>query len=266
MTLRLRNKVALVIGAGSVGPGWGNGKAAAVAYAREGAKVFAIDISSKAARETVEIISAEGGDAVAHTADARSESDVRGAVDICIAKYGRIDVLHLNVGVVKMGGCVELSTSDWQQAIDINLTSCFLACKYVLPIMESQGSGVVITIGSTAGIRWTGVPYISYSVTKGALLQFTQAVALEYARRGIRAVCITPGLMDTPLIYNSLSDAYGKGDHEKMVEERNAQCPTGFMGNAWDVAKAATFIASDEARYITGINFLVDGGLTAKFC
>jgi NAD(P)-dependent dehydrogenase (short-subunit alcohol dehydrogenase family) len=132
--------------------------------------------------------------------------------------------------------------------------------------MEMQRSGVILTTGSIAGIRWSGVNYISYYATKAALIQFTRAVALQYARKGLRAVSILPGLMNTPIIYNSgLESGYGGGDIERMVAVRDAQCPTGKMGDAWDVANAAVFLASDDAKYITATEMIVDGGMTAKF-
>jgi NAD(P)-dependent dehydrogenase (short-subunit alcohol dehydrogenase family) len=263
---RLQDRVAIIAGGGSSSPGWGNGKATAVLFAREGAKVFVVDISEEAANETVELIRSEGGTATSHRSDVSNSDAVAALVSRCLSIYGRVDVLHYNVGIVKIGGCVELSEDDWHLVLNTNLTGCFLLCKHVLPIMERQGRGVVLTTGSIAGIRWTGVPYIAYSTTKAALVQFTRSVAMQYARAGIRAACILPGLMDTPMIYRGLPDAYASGDARHMVEMRNAQCPTGRMGNAWDVAYAAAFLASDEAKYITATELLVDGGTSAKFC
>lgn len=261
---RLKDRVVMVIGAGSIDAGWGNGKAAAVQAAREGARVFAVDIHGDAAKETVAIIREEGGDATAYEGDATESTSVKAMVDACVANYGRIDVLHNNIGIVELGGPVELEESAWQRALDINLTSAFLTCKHVLPVMEQQGSGVILVTGSIAGIRYTGVPYVSYSATKAAVAQLCQSVALQYASRGIRANCILPGLMDTPMIYQGLNEGYSAENQQDMVDKRNAQCPTGQMGDAWDVAKAMVFLASDEAKYITGQNLVVDGGLTCK--
>jgi NAD(P)-dependent dehydrogenase (short-subunit alcohol dehydrogenase family) len=262
---RLADRVAVVIGAGSIGPGWGNGKATAVLFAREGARVFAVDANGAAARETVDVIRSESGEAAAHEADATEPSQVEGLVTACLERYGRIDVLHHNVGIVRLGGPVALPIDVWRRVLDVNLTSCFLACKHVLPVMERQGRGAIVTIGSVAGMRWTGFPYVAYSATKAALVALTRSVALEYAARGIRANCIVPGLLDTPLIRHGLQSAYAADDEQRMLEIRNAQCPTGHMGDAWDVARAAVFLASDESRYVTGTTLVVDGGLTSKY-
>ncbi|WP_299391185.1 SDR family NAD(P)-dependent oxidoreductase [Pelagibius sp.] len=265
MAGRLEGKVAMVVGAGSSGPGWGNGKAAAVLFAREGAKLFCIDINLAAAEETVGIIRGEGGSAEAAQADVSRASDVAAMVARCLEVYGRIDVLENNVGILAVGGPVETSEADWDRVIDVNLKSMFLTCKHVLPVMERQGSGVIVNIASIAGIRDTGVPYVSYSASKGAVIPFTRSVALQYARKGIRANAVLPGLMNTPMIVEPLKDAYAQGDVGEMIRKRDAQCPTGKMGDAWDVAHAALFLASDEAKYVTGTELIVDGGITAKF-
>lgn len=261
---RVKDKVALITGAGSVGEGWGNGKAAAVLYAREGARVFAVDINRETANETCSIIREEGGDATAHGADVSDEDSVVAMVRRCIDTYGRIDILHNNVGIVEVGGPTGISAADWDRVNGINLRSMFLTCKYVLPHMEAQGGGAIINIASIAGIRWTGVPYIAYSTTKGAVVPFTRSIALEFASRGIRANSILPGLLNTPMIREPLKDAYSGGDIDEMIRIRDAQCPMGHMGDAWDVAYASLFLASDEAKYITGTELIVDGGLTAK--
>ena len=194
-----------------------------------------------------------------------SAKSIKRLVDSVLAKHDRIDILHNNVGIVELGGPVEQSEEDWRRAMDANLTSVFLTCKHVLPVMERQGGGAIVNIGSIAGNRWLGVPYIVYSTTKGAIVPFTRSVALQYAAKGIRANTILPGLMNTPMVREGLTGAYGKpGDVEAMIRARDAQCPMGRMGDAWDVAHAALFLASDEARYITGTELVVDGGLTAK--
>jgi NAD(P)-dependent dehydrogenase (short-subunit alcohol dehydrogenase family) len=265
MTSRLKDRVMMVIGAGSIGPGWGNGKASAVLAAREGARVFAVDINGDAAEETAGIIRGEGNEATAYQCDATDSEAVREMVDACRAAYGTVDVLHHNVGIVPLGGPVELAEEDWNRAVAVNLTSSFLTCKHVLPLMAAQRRGVVLVTGSIAGIRYTGVPYVAYSTTKAAVMQLCQSVAMQYADQGVRANTILPGLMDTPFIYQGLSEGYSKGDTEKMVAMRNAQCPTGKMGDAWDVAHAAVFLASDEAKYITGHNLVVDGGITCRY-
>jgi NAD(P)-dependent dehydrogenase (short-subunit alcohol dehydrogenase family)/ketosteroid isomerase-like protein len=190
-----------VSGAGSIGPGWGNGKAAAVLFAREGARVLAADINIEAARETKGLIEAEGGVCEAVSGNAAVAADVAAITDVCLSAFGRIDVLHNNVGIVEVGGPVETTEESWDRVNDVNLKSMFLTCKHVLPHMERQGRGAIVNIASIAGIRWLGVPYVSYAATKAAVIQFTRVVALQYARCGIRANSILPGLMNTPMVH-----------------------------------------------------------------
>jgi NAD(P)-dependent dehydrogenase (short-subunit alcohol dehydrogenase family) len=261
---RLAGKVALVTGAGSSGPGWGNGKATAVLFAREGARVCLIDINREAVEETAEIVREEGGECLVEQVDVTDEKQVAGVVETCTGTWGAIDILHNNVGILEVGGPVETSLESWERVVSVNLTSMFLTCKYVLPVMEAQGSGAIVNISSIAGIRYLGIPYVSYSATKGGVLQLTQSIALEYAEKGIRANSILPGLMNTPMIVEPLKEAYAGGDIDKMLEIRDAQVPMKKMGTAWDVAHAALFLASEEARYITGAELVVDGGLTCK--
>ena len=261
---RLKDKVALVTGAGSSGPGWGNGKATAALFARQGAQVFAVDLNPEAAEETRSIIADEGGDCTVRQADVSRADQVEAMVQHCLDTYGRIDILHNNVGILELGGPVETSEESWDRVCNVNLKSMFLTCKAILPHMERQGGGAIVNISSVVGIRYLGIPYISYSATKAAIIQFTQTVALQYAEKNIRANSILPGLMNTPMIVEPLKDAYGDGGVEKMVEARNQQCPMKKMGDAWDVAYAALFLASDEAKYITGTQLVVDGGLTCK--
>jgi NAD(P)-dependent dehydrogenase (short-subunit alcohol dehydrogenase family) len=266
---RVKGKVVIVTGAGSIGPGWGNGKAAAVLYAREGARVLAVDLTRDAAEETKSIIASEGGTCSVYVGDVAKQGDVKAMVATCVAAYGRVDVLHNNVGIVEVGGPVESSEESWDRVMRVNITSMFLTCKHVLPLMVAQfdaegRGGAIVNIGSIAGIRWLGVPYISYATSKAAVSQFSKAVAMQYAAKGIRCNTVLPGLMNTPFVVDPLKDAYGAGGLESMIERRNAQCPTGQMGDAWDVAYAALFLASDEAKYITGVDLPVDGGITLK--
>ncbi len=264
MGTRLEDKVAIVTGAGSVGPGWGNGKAAAVLFAREGARVFAVDVNPESAEETRDIIVCEGGDCTACEADVSRSEDVEALVARCLDTYDRIDILHNNVGVLQVGGCVELSEETWDHVVDVNLKSMFLTCKHVLPQMERQGGGAIVNISSITSIRWLGVPYVSYSATKGGVNQLTQSIAMQYAGKNIRANSILPGFMNTPMVAKSLAEFYAQGDVEKMIQIRDNQCPMGRMGDAWDVAYAALYLASDEAKYVTGAELVVDGGLTCK--
>ncbi len=261
----MAGKVALVLGAGSSGhdePGapWSNGAAAAALYAREGARVVAADVVPQAAEATRSIIAQEGGEAIACTADVTRSDDIAAAVERTMAMYGRIDVLHNNVGVTIMGGPIELSEESWRRGLDLNLTGAFLACKHVLPVMLDQGKGAIVNISSGAAVRINEYPYASYSASKAGLNHFTRAMAIQYAARGIRVNAVMPGVMDTPLIYRQIAGQYA--DREAMVRARDARSPTGKMGDAWDVAYASLFLASDEARYINGVCLAVDGGLT----
>jgi len=255
---RLDNKIALVFGAGSSGDGWSNGKAAAVAYARAGARVVAVDRNLQAAQETASCIQSENGQSIAVCADITDSESVQAAVARTVQHWGRIDILHNNVGMTLMGGPVEITEEDWQRALDINLGSIYRTAKATLPHMLEQGSGVIINISSLASIRWAGYPYFAYYAAKAAVNQATVALALQYARRGIRANAILPGLIDTPLIYREISGQYESV--EAMRAARNQAVPTGRMGSAWDIANAAVFLASEQAGFINGVCLPVDGG------
>jgi NAD(P)-dependent dehydrogenase (short-subunit alcohol dehydrogenase family) len=266
MAGRLAGKTALVMGAGSIGPGWGNGKATAVLFARQGARVMCVDVNEAGARETAELIVREGGEAQALHADASSGADVERVVEACVERFGRIDVLDNNVGIAEVGGVVELSEAAWDRVFAVNLKSCFLAMKHVIPIMERQGGGSIVNISSVASIRYLGVVYATYYATKAAMNHLTRTTAAQYAAKNIRVNAILPGLMKTPMVEKSagLAHSYAQGDVEAMWRARDAQVPMGHMGDAWDVANAALFLACDEARYVTGIELVVDGGLTLK--
>ena len=258
MNKRFQDKVVAVFGAGSSGDGWSNGKAAAVLYARHGARVFAIDVRAEAAAETDEIIRGEGGICVAAQADVTKSQDIELAVDSILRKWGRIDVLHNNVGITQMDDPVSASEESWHRVMDVNLTSVFLTCKYVLPHMMNQKSGAIINISSTASVQINQHPYFSYYASKSGVNHLTRALAVHYAPHGIRANAVLPGVMDTPLIYQQMAGQFR--DTEEMIRSRNAASPMGHMGTAWDVAHAALFLASDEAKYVTGVCLPVDGG------
>ncbi|HEX8664809.1 MAG TPA: SDR family NAD(P)-dependent oxidoreductase [Beijerinckiaceae bacterium] len=260
--LSLKDKVAIVTGCGSSGPGWGNGKATAVLFARQGARVVGTDLNEDAAAETRRIIESEGG--VCHTirCDATSASEVAAFVADTAERFGRVDVLVNNVGRSEPGGPVELSEETWDEQLAVNLKSAYLACKAVLPVMERQGAGAIVNVSSVAGLRYIGKPQVAYSAAKAAILQFTRATAVIYAPKGVRLNCVVPGLMNTPLV-RTLAQKYAEGDFEGFSASRDRQVPMGRMGDAWDVAHAALFLASDEARYVTGTEIVVDGGLTA---
>lgn len=258
MKPRLDGKIAIVFGAGSSGPGWGNGKAAAVLYAREGAAVACVDVVGAAARETAEIIGAEGGRAVAVEADVTDIRSIERAVAHANAAFGTISVLHNNVGATVMGGPVDLEEAAFQRAVDLNLGSVYRTAKAVLPQMIAAGRGAVVNISSLAGLRWTGYPYFAYYATKAAVNHATVAIAIQYAGQGIRANCVVPGMVDTPLIHRQIASQYASD--ADMVAARNRTLPGGKMGDAWDIARAALFLASDEARFVNGVCLPVDGG------
>ena len=258
MADRLQGKTAIVFGAGSSGPGWGNGKAAAVAYAREGAAVICADLHHAAAEETADIIRDEGGRSLAVAVDVTNQASVNDCVAKGLDAFGALDILHNNVGVTHMGGPVELDEAQFKAAVDLNLGSVYRTAKAVIPAMLERGAGAIVNISSLAAIRYTGYPYFAYYATKAAVNQATVALAMQYARQGIRANCVMPGLIDTPLIYKQISGQYASPD--EMVAARNALVPMGRMGTAWDIAAASVFLASDEAKFITGVCLPVDGG------
>ena len=260
--LKLTDKVVYLTGCGSVGPGWGNGKSIAVLFARQGAAIYGVDVNEAAARETQRIIEGEGGTCVVATGDVTDAKQVEALAADCMARFGRIDILVNNVGKSEPAIAGEMDVALWDRQLDINLKSAFLCCRAVLPIMERQGKGAVVSIASTAGIRYTGKPQAAYSAAKAGLIHFSKTAAITYAQRGVRLNCVLPGLMYTPLV-QKLAEQFAGGDLQGFVERRNNQVPMGHMGEGWDVAHAALFLASDEAKYITATEIVVDGGLTA---
>ena len=260
----LAGKVAVVTGAGSVGPGWGNGKATAVLLARAGASVFGIDITESAAAETRGLIEAEGGTAVAHRCDMLQADQVEAAVSACMQRFGRIDILVNNVGGSHPGGPADMPEDVWDTQIDFNLKTAFLGCKYVLPIMEAQGTGAVVNLSSVAGLRMGSArSHVAYSASKAGVIGFSKSVALAYAKKGVRCNTVVPGLMHTPLVEHRLVRQLGANDAEALIAKRNASVPMGHMGSAWDIAHAVLFLVADESKYITATEIVVDGGFTA---
>jgi NAD(P)-dependent dehydrogenase (short-subunit alcohol dehydrogenase family) len=184
---RLKDKVAIVTGAGSSGPGWGNGRANAVLFAREGANVFAVDLRPEAVEDTKEIIQQAGGECISRASDVSKSEEIQAPVRHCIENYGRIDILHNNVGILAVGGPEAISEEVWDLLTSVNLKSMFLTCKYVLPFMVKQGQGAIVNISSIASIRYTGNPSVAYNATQGAVNQLTQNIAVQYAPKGVRA-------------------------------------------------------------------------------
>lgn len=231
-------------------------------FARQGATVVGADINLAAARETEKLIAAEGGRAVAVACDATDAEQVRALVDGCLQRFGRIDVLVNVVGRSEPGDAVTTSEAVWDEQVTINLKTVYLTCNAVLPIMERQGGGAIVNLSSVAGLRHIGKEQVAYCTTKAAILQFTRVTAVAYAAKNVRLNCVVPGLMDTPLLLR-MAEKYAGGDLEGLRARRNAQVPMGRMGDAWDVAHAALYLASDEARYVTATELVVDGGFTA---
>ena len=262
--LRLENKVAIITGAGCVGPGWGNGRAMAVRFAQEGAKVFAVDISLDAMVETENMIREFGGDFTPYVADVTKAESVQSMVQACLERYASVDILVNNVGGSAAGGPVEMSEEVWDSQVDSNLKSVFLTCKHVLPLMEAQGSGGIINIASTSGIRWTGSAQVAYAATKAGVIQLSRVVAMQYAKKGIRVNTIIPGQLHTPMVEFRLAGQRAGGDVNQLLEQRQSRIPLPFMGDGRDTANAAVYLASDESRFVTGTEILVDGGMSAR--
>ncbi|MTD55272.1 SDR family NAD(P)-dependent oxidoreductase [Amycolatopsis pithecellobii] len=263
---RLAGKTALVVGAGSIGPGWGNGKATAVTFAREGAAVFCVDRDPAAAEETAKIITDEGGQAHAYAADATDERQSRDMVAACLELWGQIDILDNNVGIAEVGGVVDMQMSNWDRVMDVNVKAALLAMKHTIPHMASRGGGSIVNIASIAGTRWLGVSYAAYYASKAALLHLTRTSAVEYARHGVRVNAVSPGAMQTPMVEQDAGiSGVDSANVEEMWAKRAALVPLGVGGEGWDVAWAALYLASDESRYVTGIDLVVDGGLSLKW-
>lgn len=260
----LKDKVALVVGAGCIGAGMGNGRATAITFAREGAAVICADLNEKSAQETAAMIREEGLSATAVALDVTDEQQVGAVVSSVVADHGRIDVLDNNVGIASVGGVTNLDPDEWDRVFRINVTGAFNAMRHVIPHMVASGSGSIVNISSVAGIRWSGVPYASYYASKAALNHLTRTTAAEFAPRGVRVNAVLPGLIKTPMVANvaGLADAYSSEDVEEMWSTRDRQVPMGHMGEAWDVANAALYLASDRAKYVTGLELVVDGGIT----
>lgn len=271
-TRRLEGRHVLLFGAGaahdtgrgwSLGKeteiGWGVGKATALVYARNGAIVTCIDKDLAAAEATVAVIREEGGAAHALACDITNSAEVQATIDTHMMRADRIDVLHNNIGIVAMGGPVECSEENFDKVIAVNLKGMYLTCKAALPVMERQRSGAIVNITSFAAVRFS-VPWIAYSASKGGVNALTMGIAAQYAPLGIRCNAIAPGLLSTPMVYAAHKNNHA--DMETMMRARDAAVPTGWQGEGWDVGEASVFLASDEARFITGQVLVVDGGST----
>ena len=260
MGSRLKDKVAVVTGAGSVGPGWGNGRATTVRFAEEGAKVFAVDRDAQALKETLD----RAPGIAAHYCDVTDSAAVAAMVRACVDRFGRVDILVNNVGGSAPGGPVEMPEEVWDAQVDFNLKSVFLGCKHVLPVMERQGGGAIVNIASTSGLRWGGSAQVAYAATKAGVIQLTRVVAVQYAPKGIRVNTVVPGQLHTPMVEARLAKQRMGGDVQALLASRQKRIPLGFAGDGRDTANAVLFLASDEARFITGVELVVDGGMTVR--
>ncbi len=260
--MRLKNKVAIVVGAGQTpGEGIGNGRATAVLFAREGARVLAVDRDPTSLVETQRMIQGEGGTCATHVADITQESSCESITKACLEAFGQVDILHNNVGIgLADTSIVKLDWEVWDRILDTNLKGMAFTCKYAIPVMRRQGGGAIINISSIAAV--ISHPLVIYKLSKAGVNALTQQLAITGAKYGIRANAIMPGLVNTPIAIENQSTALNV-PREQMIKMRDAQVPLGKMGTAWDIAYAALYLASDEARFVTGVVLPVDGGQSA---
>ena len=249
--LRLEGKVAIVTGAGSSGPGVGTGKASSILFAREGARVLLVDRVGQRAEETLASIREDGGEASVFEADITRERDCRSMVDAALERYGSLDVLFNNVGIDGRGDVVETEEEDWNQVMAVNLKSMMLTSKFAVPKMAESGGGSIINMSSIAALRVSGA---SYAASKGGVVALTASMAVHHGRDNIRVNCISPGLIYTPMV---------SAMTEETRDLRKRSAPLGTEGTAWDIGWAAVFLASDEARWISGVVLPVDAGILA---
>ena len=261
---RFKSKIAIVTGAGCVAAGWGNGRAMAVRLAEEGAKVLAVDRDQARLDETLSLAGEAAASITTYICDVTDSSSVRAMVQACLQAWGVPDILINNVGGSAAGGPIQLSEQDWDSQIDINLKSVFLTCKHVLPHMVERGSGAIVNVASTSGLRWTGSAQVAYAASKAGVIHLSRVVAVQHAPDGIRVNTVVPGQLHTPMVQARLARQRTGGDVETLLASRVRRIPLGFMGDGRDTASAALYLASDEARFVTGTELVVDGGMTAR--
>ena len=255
MAGRLAGKTAIVTGAGSRAPGIGNGRATAILFAREGADVLLVDRDEGAALATRELIREDGLEAEVLAADVTSAEDCQAMAAAAVQRFGGLDVLHNNVGIGSRGTVEQVSEEEWDEVMRVNVTSMMLAAKAAVPAMRDSGGGAIINVSSIAALRPRGLT--AYSVSKGAVATLTQALAVDHGPDGIRANCIMPGPVYTPMVYAA-------GMSDELRERRRMASLLQVEGEPWDIAWAAVYLASDEAKYVTGVILPVDGGVTVR--
>ena len=260
--LNLDGKVAIVTGCGSKGEGWGNGRAITTLLARQGAKVIGTDLNFKAAKNTQDFILKENNKCEIHEVNMSNKNDVDSFFKNVTNQHEKINILVNNVGRSEPGDPEVMDYDVWREQFSTNLDTAFFAIKQIIPTMKKNGGGSIVNISSVAGMRYVGKPQVGYSASKAALMQMTKTTAIIHAENKIRLNCVVPGLMHTPLV-ERLANKYADGKYEEFVKTRNNQVPMKKMGSSFDVANAVLFLASDEAKYITGTEIVVDGGLTA---
>lgn len=266
MAGRLDGKVAVIVGAGSSGDGLSNGRAASILFAREGAKIFAIDVDTESLLETCRAVEQEKGVIDSAVCDIRDSEAVKAAIDKCLQRFGAIDVLHNNVGIASTGGILAISDEEWDRVIGINTVGLRNTCRAVLPAMEAGGGGAIVNVSSLLShLALRRIHNIAYSVSKAGLEQLTRVIAMEYAPKKIRANNLVLGLIETPQIragYERRRKIPGnEAEADRIWRDRGLLPPMGRQGSPWEVAKAALFLASDDSSYITGVDLRIDGGL-----
>ncbi len=264
MRRRFDGKTVLAIGVGGAFDARNRsiGQAVAVSFAREGAAIMIVDLSSEGVESTRQLVIAEGGSCIGYSADATDPSAVAALVTHCRRELGPINILYNNLGIMRFGPTDQLPVEDWDKVMDVNVRAPFLTSREVLPDMISARGGAIVNVSSVAGCRWTGARYVPYNASKAAIIGFTRALALEYASVGIRVNCVVPGYVDSPMMRGGIEQRLGTEAVETEVARRHAACPLGRLASGWDVAHAVLFLASDEAAYITGASLPVDGGVS----
>jgi NAD(P)-dependent dehydrogenase (short-subunit alcohol dehydrogenase family) len=253
-----------VTGAGCVGPGWGNGRATCLRFAQEGAKIFAVDLRADTMEETLTRVRDAGGEIEPHLCDVTDRAAVEAMVEACIDRFESIDILVNNVGGSARGGPTQIDEEGWDRQIDFNLKSVYLTCRSVLPHMEAKGGGAIVNTSSTSGTRYTGAAQVAYASAKAAIIQFSKVTAVEFAPKGVRVNTVVPGQLHTPMVETRLAGQRMGGDVDALLQSRIKRIPLGWMGDGRDTANAALFLCSDEARFITATEIVVDGGMSAR--